>query len=529
MDGLTDLQNIIVVLANLLALSMAGGLIFSVLIQPRRESIVYLFTFFCISIGLWALTSLMRVLPSLRFGLPDTQVVYLMATSNALTAISFFIFIVAFARAKGPVIRLLTLCLPVIFVAAIFLVWSGQAFTGIDLEVGLGRIKLTTVGYFVLAMVLIYLIVGLWTIIDSQDKHTRSLLIPSILLILSFASKAFDALVLPVDTLLATVASVWIGWVILYFQLFNPMTELNAEMRVANRDLQQVINDLASEKTRAEELNRELQAANQYKSEFLANMSHELRTPLNSIIGYSELLQSGIYGVLSDKQLDRLEKIHRNGKHLADLINAILDINKIESGKFRLDATLFHLRIVVDDVISDMEPLCTKKNLELIVDIDDNLPPMYGDQNRIRQVLDNLMDNAVKFTNVGQIKLEAFKIIVQDGQSANFQLPLIGWLRDGTWTLIKVTDTGIGISPEDQTRIFGQFSQADSSYTREHDGTGLGLTIAQKLVEMHSGVIWVKSQPGKGSSFFVALPADLRDSDIKGSDNILGGKPVVAP
>jgi signal transduction histidine kinase len=291
------------------------------------------------------------------------------------------------------------------------------------------------------------------------------------------------------------------------------LNDLNAEMRIANRGLQQVINDLAAEKTRTETLNVELRASNTYKSEFLANMSHELRTPLNSIIGYSDLLRQGIYGELGEKQLDRLEKIYRNGVHLLRVISDILDLNKIDSGKLLLDTEFLDFAKLVSTLQTDYEPKAAAKGLTLTVSLAENIPRLYADPKRIHQVIDNLLDNAVKFTKEGEIKLEARMVNVAKGISSGFSLPTIGWLRDGQWVVFNVTDSGIGIAPEDQARIFDEFSQVDGSHTREFGGTGLGLAISRKLIEMHDGTIWVKSRAGEGSTFFVALPADLKEGE----------------
>jgi signal transduction histidine kinase len=300
-----------------------------------------------------------------------------------------------------------------------------------------------------------------------------------------------------------------VGWTALRQQISEPMQDLSAELRVANRDLHQALNEVARGKERIEELTEELRASGQYKSEFLANMSHELRTPLNSIIGYSELLQNGLYGSLTDKQSDRIEKIHRNGKALLDVISDILDLNKIDSGRLRLDPEFFALAPVVTMVTESVRAEATAKGLALAVHVPD-MPDLYGDPLRIRQVLQNVVDNAVKFTLQGGIDVSVERFSVVKGVSKGFPLPTIGWLRDGEWAVLSVKDTGIGIAPEDQARIFEEFAQVDGSRTREFGGTGLGLAIAKKLVIMHEGQIWVRSRPDEGSTFFIALPADVR-------------------
>jgi signal transduction histidine kinase len=296
------------------------------------------------------------------------------------------------------------------------------------------------------------------------------------------------------------------GWALIFHQMLNPLNQLNTELSKANTDLKKLVNDLAAEKNRAESLNRELQSAHQYKSEFLAMMSHELRTPLNSIIGYSELLRNGLYGQLTDKQFDRMEKIYRNGKGLLDLINDILDLSRIDSGRMLLENTSLHLETVIEQLVPDIEGQCTAKSLELVVDVEQNVALVYGDERRLRQVLLNLLENAVKFTRAGSITLKLMNLYVKNGVSPALKLP-IGLIPDGDWVVMSVTDTGIGIPAEQQARIFDEFAQVDNSRTREYEGTGLGLSVASRLVEMHGGYIWVESVLGQGSTFRVALPA----------------------
>lgn len=503
----------LVVFANWLALAMAGGLIFVALIQPGRQLVNYVFVLFCASLGLWSLTSMMGLFSALRFGLNEITIFYLGITSIALTAASFFYFVIEFTKHHSVWARRLLRALPVIFIISMVLVWGGYSFQDIVFEDGLGLVgvSVTPIGYGALGIALAYLITTLWLILDSVDERTKYLRIPAVLLIVGYAANIFEAFqLLPIDTLLSTAAAVWVGWQVLHFQTFNPLVELNKELNIANRDLKQVVNDLATEKNRAEQLYNELQAASQYKSQFLANMSHELRTPLNSIIGYSELLRGNVYGELNEKQRDRLNKIYGNGKHLLELINDILDYNKIEAGRLKLDIIAFKPGLMIDQVVTDIEPLCTQKGLKLNVNIGDNLTMIYGDQNRIRQILDNVLDNAVKFTPSGSITLDVSIISVIKGSSPNFKLPTVGWLRDGEWIVFTIIDTGIGIDPEDQAKIFDQFSQVDTSRTREYEGTGLGLAITKRLVEMHGGTIWLKSASGEGSTFYIALPTEAK-------------------
>jgi signal transduction histidine kinase len=231
---------------------------------------------------------------------------------------------------------------------------------------------------------------------------------------------------------------------------------------------------------------RELEIASQHKSQFVANMSHELRTPLAAILGYAELMQEGFYEPLGQKSLDALTRIRSNGKHLLGLINTVLDIAKIESGQFTLNMAEYAIASVVETVRSATESLAQNKKLLLKTEVAKSLPIGLGDEQRLTQVLLNLVGNAIKFTDVGEVLVSA--------TAANSHFT------------VTVADTGPGIPEEHQARIFEQFHQVDSSNTKAKGGTGLGLAIAKQIVEMHGGRIWVESTLGKGSTFQMELP-----------------------
>jgi GAF domain-containing protein/anti-sigma regulatory factor (Ser/Thr protein kinase) len=230
----------------------------------------------------------------------------------------------------------------------------------------------------------------------------------------------------------------------------------------------------------------ELEIASQHKSQFVANMSHELRTPLAAILGYAELMQEGFYEPQGKKSLDALTRIRSNGKHLLGLINTVLDIAKIESGQFSLNLSEYALENVVETVRAATESLAETKKLALKADVGKRLPVGLGDEQRLTQVLLNLVGNAIKFTDTGQVRISA--------RTANNHFA------------VSVTDTGPGIPVSEQMRIFEQFHQVDSSNTKAKGGTGLGLAIAKQIVEMHGGRIWVESTIGKGSTFHMHLP-----------------------
>jgi signal transduction histidine kinase len=231
---------------------------------------------------------------------------------------------------------------------------------------------------------------------------------------------------------------------------------------------------------------RELEIASQHKSQFVANMSHELRTPLAAILGYAELMQEGFYEAQGPKSFDALTRIRSNGKHLLGLINTVLDIAKIESGQFTLSIAEYDIASVVETVRSATESLAQSKKLSLKTEVAKSLPFGLGDEQRLTQVLLNLVGNAIKFTDAGEVRVSA------TASNSHFK--------------VDVTDTGPGIPDEHQGRIFEQFHQVDNSNTKAKGGTGLGLAIAKQIVEMHGGRIWVESKLGKGSNFQMQLP-----------------------
>ena len=235
---------------------------------------------------------------------------------------------------------------------------------------------------------------------------------------------------------------------------------------------------------------RQLAEASQHKSQFLANMSHELRTPLNAILGYTELIADGIYGALPEKTQTVLKRVESNGRHLLGLINAVLDLSKIEAGQFTLDLADYSLQNVAQTVYNAVEPLAVDKKLAFKTEVQSDLPQGHGDERRLTQVLLNLVGNAIKFTDAGEVVIKA-------GAS------------DGTFNL-AVRDTGPGISAADQAKLFQEFQQADNSMTRKKEGTGLGLAISKRIIEMHGGRIWVELQIGRGSTFFVMLPVQAQ-------------------
>ena len=235
---------------------------------------------------------------------------------------------------------------------------------------------------------------------------------------------------------------------------------------------------------------RQLEIANQHKSDFLANMSHELRTPLNAIIGFSEVLVEKMFGEVNEKQLDYLQDIHSSGKHLLSLINDILDLSKIEAGRMELDVADFDLRSALENAITLVKERAQRNGITLGLEVDPSLGNFRGDERKFKQILLNLLSNAVKFTPEGG------KVSVAARPGANV-------------VEFSITDTGVGIAAGHQELVFEEFRQVGNDYTRKAEGTGLGLALTKRFVELHGGTIRLESVPGKGSTFTFTIPLGL--------------------
>ena len=239
----------------------------------------------------------------------------------------------------------------------------------------------------------------------------------------------------------------------------------------------------------AQEAQLQAESANRAKSEFLANMSHELRTPLNAVIGFSDAMIEGLCEPLSSKQSEYIDYINKGGKHLQGLIDDILDLSNIEAGKMELDISEFLLKDLVDSSILFFEEKTTCHGLKVTYKIEDGMESMTADAVKVRKVLCNLLSNAIKFTSDG----------------GNVHIAAV--LRDnGKFVEFSVEDSGLGISPTEQEKIFQPFTQLDSTYAKKHEGTGLGLSLCRKIVELHGGNIRVRSETGKGSFFYFTIP-----------------------
>jgi signal transduction histidine kinase len=271
----------------------------------------------------------------------------------------------------------------------------------------------------------------------------------------------------------------------LYEQLKEASDELERKIQAATADIAQ-----QNELLRRQAI--ELEQASMLKTQFLANMSHEFRTPLNAILGYTSMLLQGVSGQIEGAPRRQLSRIESNGRHLLTIINEILDISRIEAGRMPLQMSRFHLQELVTEVRAELEPIIIRTKLHVTIDLPRDLKPITSDRQKVKQILLNLLSNALKFTHQGRVTIAARHRARERAID------------------LSVADTGIGIAPADQERIFEDFRQLDNSPTRAYGGTGLGLSICKRLAQMLGGNIAVNSQLGVGSCFTLTLPTQGR-------------------
>jgi signal transduction histidine kinase len=272
-------------------------------------------------------------------------------------------------------------------------------------------------------------------------------------------------------------------------KLYEQLKEASAELE---RNVQEATAELAHQNELLRRQHIALEQASALKSQFLANMSHEFRTPLNAILGYTHMLLHGVTGAVSDAQRKSLTRIDSNSRHLLALINDILDITRIEAGRMPLNVTTFHIPQLVEEVMSELEPIIRRSNLTVCASMPRALPAFKSDRQKVKQIVLNLLSNALKFTPAGTVTIRA---------SYDSRQKMVA---------IAVEDSGVGIAREDQAKVFEDFRQLDSSPARGYGGTGLGLSICRRLSQMLGGTIELQSESGKGSTFTLQLPSKVR-------------------
>jgi len=284
-----------------------------------------------------------------------------------------------------------------------------------------------------------------------------------------------------------------IGAVVALRMLRNPFTPKQIAFITTFADQASIAVENVRLFNEIQDKSRELELANRHKSEFLANVSHELRTPLNAIIGFSEVLRERMFGEINEKQAEYLEDIHSSGKHLLALINDILNLSKIEAGRMDLELSSFDLREALQSAVSLVRERATRQGIALTLHVDADVGEWVGDERKLKQIMLNLLSNAVKFTPDGG----TVGVDVRESEGA---------------AQIRISDTGVGIAQDHLHLIFEEFRQVGTDHVRKSEGTGLGLALTRRFVELHGGTITVESELGKGSTFTVLLPERALES-----------------
>jgi signal transduction histidine kinase/ActR/RegA family two-component response regulator len=356
----------------------------------------------------------------------------------------------------------------------IALIWAGRVFKDFQpLPDGEYRYNLTTIGWLSVSLAAVYLF-GIWLVLRRiRTPQAREFVLPITLMVVGVLG--FSAIPslrrYSLNALMMMVAVVMLGRIVLKYQVFKPLADLVDALDAKNQELQDAMNA---------------------RARFFANMSHELRTPLNSIIGYSELVLRGTYGTMTDLQQDRLLKVERNGRSLLQLINAVLDLSKIEAGRLELNLKEIATNALLDSLISEYQPQVEQKKLSLVRGYG-QLPNVCADPDRIRQVLSAVLSHAIRLTDAGAIIVRGHLDMAQQ------QVVLV------------ISDTSPGLPPDRQKRLFNVYMPADMPDTPVQEKTDLDLALAYQLIQMQSGRLWVNSAPGQGSSFHIALPVAKND------------------
>ncbi|HML24497.1 MAG TPA: ATP-binding protein [Aggregatilinea sp.] len=417
--------------------------------------------------------SLWRVIQ--QFDLEPRPIFYVLATLYIVAVVLLCKFTLAFAEVSTRIRRADILVSVPLMAGSIALIWTDQAYKDfIPADSGSYRYSFTPFGYVMTGMGIAYLLACIFILRRQHTLKSREMMLAMTLMLVGVTGLSVIPILrrYPFNSLAIAISMVSLGRQVIKYQVFQPLEDLNAELALKNAEIIE---------------------ASRAKSQFLANMSHELRTPLNSIIGYTDLVLNRTYGDVTETQVDRLEKVRRNGRLLLELINDVLDLSRIEAGRLELSFSRVDTTTLLDGVVQQFAGRALEKGLTLIRAYGD-LPVLWADEGRTNQILTNLLSNAVRYTEKGCV-------IVRGHYDASLN-----------HVIISITDTGIGIPIDQQTLIFNAFMETDGRLTRAQDGTGLGLAITQQLVKLHHGDLWFESVEGSGSTFHVALPAALDDA-----------------
>jgi signal transduction histidine kinase len=472
--------SLIALLFNFISLAASLAVLMLTLWQSRRI-INLILALFLIAVIVNAVALMAYRVSDLLFGLSPRIWVYLSANSIGAYGVLLFIFTSEYAGVNTRWVRIGYVIGGLLWAASVWLTWTDHLFSRVEVTPeGFSEVWFTPTGKVLTIVLLGFLLLAQIGLFINPNPRSRSLTPGVLIFILGTLTNIVPVLGRwPIFSILTTISVLLIGRALVRRQLLNPLAELNRELA---------------------ETNAELARANRLKAQFMATMSHELRTPLNSIIGFTTLHADGVYGPVSGKQHERLSAVLRNAKNLLALINDVLDLSKIDSGHMELNPAPVVISGLLNNILTTFEPLAREKGLYLSVSAADDLPDLVADPARLRQIVTNLVDNAVKFTKAGSVTVE------------------VGFDDLSRTVSISVADTGIGIPPDQHETVFEEFRQVDSSPTREYGGTGLGLAITRRLARMHGGDVQVESEFGKGSRFTVTLPLVARIETDAGMD-----------
>jgi signal transduction histidine kinase len=482
-----------------LTVAVSLGLAFVVLLQSRRRLVNWLFSLFMVTLSLWSGGSFL-----LHFAVAGLggEVLWQGMALLGLVTMPQALYLLAMTLSEVPAGKFRTGSVAFGF-AGLACAWigifAGSYVAWIDIDPALNLIYMPNTqspfywGTLLYGFIQVSLAAGVigWSVMKTRrttGRVPREKLLMGVgggMAVLGGALNAFPALgQLPLDSLMMVGSGLIFARLILEEQLYDPLRAAHTQLREQARQLQ--------------EANRRLREADRLKNEFVANMSHELRTPLNSIIGFARVVLNGIDGPLTDEQRTDLTAIYTSGQHLLNLVNQILDLSRIAAGKMALKREWISFEDLTLGVMPTIIPLVEGKPIELREEIAQDLPPVYVDRLRIRQVVLNLLSNAAKFTDEGSITLRA-ELKTRSENHVSCPAPYL---------LCSVIDTGIGIAEEDFPTVFEEFRQIDSSAARRAEGSGLGLPISRKFVELHGGCMGLESRVGQGSTFYFALPVE---------------------
>ena len=395
---------------------------------------------------------------------------YVAITFYGLFNITIFWFAAEFAQSRSLATRFLYLFGAMFIVVNLITLWSDMLLVNIEptgANDGSYAGEWTTFGLIVVGIQVVYQLFSAIVIYNMPDERGRALWKAPVWVIIGmiYSAVIWPLVQIPVQAVFLVFAALALGLPVLRFELFNPQAQRKAKLAATGRELLEM---------------------SRLKTQFLRNMSHELRTPLNSIIGYTQLIMNATYGDLNDTQADRLEKVIRNGNNLLGLINDVLDLNSIETGGIQLEWHEIATTTILDHVLDNLEIQASRKKLTLVRAFD-GVPTIQSDETRLYQIITNIVANAIKFTDEGSVTVRASQVDDQHIQ-------------------IEVEDTGVGIPRDQWDTVFEEFGQVDDSLTKRHEGTGLGMAITKRLVDLHGGHIGLDSVVSQGTTFFVKLP-----------------------